>query len=499
MRANSRLLLPAAVAAALAACEAADRVVASPPTPGTHAGYYVAPAPYGTDAGDGTNAAPWDLATALAGGHGNRIQPGDTVWLRAGVYRGLFRTTLDGSAAAPIVFRQYPGERARIDGTLAAGGAYLTFWGFEIFQSAAATSTDRLLEANTDHGRFVNLVLHDAGISGVSMSADAGAGAELYGSIVYNNGRHDNVDHGIYAHNATAGRKFITDNVFFNNCARGIQVYDDGPVVRDVSVIGNVSFDNGTLSCASTPVNLLVSAPATTSGMVVRDNLLYFAPGLEGVQLRLGNYDTGNLGTYNRDVDVENNVAAGGAAGLEMQYQWASATVRNNVFSGDAFTDVVHSGGADLSAYVWAGNTYYRDPAAQAWTQNGTRYDFPGWKTATGLGSGDSALAATPGTQVVVRPNRYEAGRAFIVVYNVAGAGAVSVDVSSVVPPGSRYEVRNVQDVFAATPLAGGTYTGGAITIPMGGVPPPAPIGARTQAPRTGPMFDVFLLTSGAP
>ena len=498
MRVASWMALPAGVGVAALACGSAG-VVGPPPPPGTHVGYYVVPAPYGTSSGDGTNEAPWDLATALDGGHGNRLQPGDTVWLRAGVYRGFFRTSLNGSSSASIIFRQYPGERATIDGTLAAGGSYLTFWGFEIRQSNAATSTDRVLEANTDHGRFVNLVLHDAGISGVSMIESAGAEAELYGSIVFNNGHNDNIDHGIYAHNATTGRKYITDNVFFNNCARGIQVYDAGPLIRDLSVIGNVSFDNGTLSCASTPVNLLVSAPATTSGMVVRDNLLYFAPGIGGVQLRLGNYDTGNQGAYNQDIDVESNFAAGGTSGLEMQYQWLLATVKNNVLIGDASTDVVRLGGSVYAAYTWSGNTYYRDPSAQAWTQNGTRYDFNGWKAATGLGGGDTAVSGTPGTQVFLRPNKYEAGRAFIVVFNLGGAGAVSVNVPNIVAMGDHFEIRNVQDVFAPTPVVSGSYGGGAITIPMGGVPPPSPIGRATHAPKTGPGFDVFLLTSGAP
>jgi hypothetical protein len=497
MRRASRILTHG-TAVLMLACSS-DRL-AGPPLPGTHNGYYVVPPPYGTSSGDGTNAAPWDLATALAGGNGNRIQPGDTVWLRAGIYKGFFRTSLTGTAAAQIVFRQYPGERATIDGTLAASGAYLTFWGFEIRQSNAAVSTNRVLEANTDHGRFVNLVLHDAGISGVSMIGSGGAEAELYGSIVYNNGHDDNIDHGIYAHNATAGKKYITDNVFFNNCARGIQVYDDGPVIRDIWVIGNVSFDNGTLACASTAVNLLISAPATTSGMVVRDNLLYFAPGLDGVQLRLGNYDTANVGLYNQDIDVEGNFSVGGASGLEMRYQWTQAVVRDNILVGDGATDVVQLGGPAVASYAWTGNTYYRDPTALAWQQDGTDYNFAAWQTATGLGGNDAVVAGLPTlTQVFLRPNKYEPGRAFIVVFNFGNESAVGVNVSHIVTTGDHYEVRNVQDVYAATPVVSGTYSGGLITIPMGGVQPPQPIGRATHAPRTGPAFDVFLLTSGMP
>jgi hypothetical protein len=502
----SGLVLGIATGAATitATCEgksasAAITVSGSAP-PGTHAGYYVMPPPYGTSTGDGTSSRPWDLATAFAGGHGNTIQPGDTVWLRGGTYQGSFQTSLAGSAQAPIVFRQYPGERATIDGTLSAQGSYLWFWGFEIMQSTPQTV--RVLAANTVNGKFINLVLHDAGISGASMAADKGAGVELYGSIAYNNGTHENLDHGLYGHNATSGTKYVTDNVFFANYARGIQIYEDGvSLIRNFQVIGNISFNNGTISDSSNRTNLLISAPATTSGMVARDNLLYFTPGVDGTQLRLGNYDSSNTALYNRDIDVENNYAAGGTLGLGMQFQWAQATVKGNVFVGDGSTSVVRTGGSAVDTYLWAGNTYYRDPAASAWRQNTTNYDFSGWKSATRLGGSDQVFATGPSTATVfVRPNRYEPGRAFIVVYNFARLGAVNVDVSPVLSVGAQYEVRNVQDVFGA-PVISGSYGGGAITIPMNGVQPPAPIGRATprQAPKTGPAFDVFLLTSKAP
>jgi hypothetical protein len=328
------------------------------------------------------------------------------------------------------------------------------------------------------------------------MIDNAGAGAELYGSVVYNNGHNDNLDHGIYAHNTTAGTKYITDNVFFNNCARGIQVYDAGLPIHGFTVVGNVSFDNGTISCVSGQTNILVSAPTPTSGMVVRDNLLYFAPGIDGVHLLLGDYDT----LANQDIDVENNLAVGGAIGLKMQVQWTQATIKQNQFVGNGTTDMVQLGGSAVSSYAWAGNTYYRDATAAAWEHNGTRYDFTDWKAATGLGGSDTTSPGSPAAaRVFVKPNRYEAGRAFVVVFNFGNQSVVDVDLSAVVTVGSHYEVRNVQDLFTPTPVVAGTYNGGSVSFPMNGVRPPAPIGRATHAPQTGPAFDVFLLTSGSP
>ena len=494
-----------AVAAAALGCSVADRTGPPPPPPpprGTHVGYYVVFPPYGTSGGTGSTDSPWDLATALAGGHGV-IQPGDTVWIRGGAtYVGSFQTSLNGTAAAPIVFRQYPGERATIDGSLAAGGSNLVFWGFEIMQSHPTVVVDRVLEANTTNGKFVNLVLHDAGFSGVSMAADKGDGVELYGSIVYNNGLRNNIDHGIYAHNATAGTKYITDNVIFNNLARGIQIYQDGgTVLQNFQVAGNVSFNNGTIDTGSSRVNVLISGPTVITGMTATDNQLYFSPGTGGVQLRLGNYDISDSALFNKSIDLENNYAAGGALGIEMQYQWVSATVRNNVVIGDGGTSVVHTGGPTPGIYAWSGNTYYRDPGAVAWQQGDSDYTFDAWKTVTGLGGSDVATAGGPGAaQVFVRPNKYEAGRAFVVIYNYAHQNPINVDLSGVVTPGHRFEIRNVQDVFGA-PVAAGTYGGGSIAFPMDGVSPPLPIGrtAPARAPRTGPDFDVFLVTSSAP
>jgi hypothetical protein len=85
-------------------------------------------------------------------------------------------------------------------------------------------------------------------------------------------------------------------------------------------------------------------------------------------------------------------------------------------------------------------------------------------------------------------------------VYNFAAQNPVAVDISGIVALGRRYEIRNVQKVFGP-PVASGTYVGGAVAIPMDGVQPPAVIGrtAPRAAPKTGPDFDVFLLTSSAP
>jgi hypothetical protein len=82
--------------------------------------------------------------------------------------------------------------------------------------------------------------------------------------------------------------------------------------------------------------------------------------------------------------------------------------------------------------------------------------------------SGNTILsgAMPSGTKVVVEPNKYEAGRANVIVYNWGRQGSVSADLSKVLKSGDRYEIRNAQNYFG-NPVATGTYGGGSVSIPL--------------------------------
>lgn len=456
--------------------------------------FYAAPPPGGTAGGDGSRTRPWDLATALAGGRG-AVQPGDTIWLRGGVYAGRFDGTLTGTSAAPIVVRQYPGERATIDGNLHVHGAYAIYWGFEITQSNPVANGNDALETYGPNCRFINLVVHDAGKQGMSFWEDAGT-SELYGSIFYNNGTHENFDHGVYAA-SEGGEKWIVDNIIFDNLAYGIHVYVGSrhPFLSNVHVRGNTAFNTGAISRDGFQnANLLIGGDVRTEHMSADSNLLYF-PGTAGRNMRLG-MPRGD----NRDILVRGNYVAGGAVVLLMN-GWAKAEVVDNEFIGAGDIVDLWTGGASLDAHAWHGNTYVRDPAARAWRYAGAAYDFATWQKTTALGNTGTATSGLPETpRVFVRPNKYESGRATVIVYNWGRQPTVRVDLSRALRPGSRYELRNVQALFGR-PVLSGTYGGGAIEVPMAGVDPPTPVG-RGGGPmpalaRTGPTFDVFILTSG--
>jgi len=96
---------------------------------------------------------------------------------------------------------------------------------------------------------------------------------------------------------------------------------------------------------------------------------------------------------------------------------------------------------------------------------------------------------------VYVKPNAYEVGRAYVVVYNWGRTAVVTADLGGVLRAGDRYEIRSVQDLFGQ-PVSSGTYAGGVIELPMVSRPPPIPVGmSSSQAPPTGPTFDVFVVS----
>ena len=435
--------------------------------------YYAAPA--GTPSGAGTRERPWDLSTALA--QPSAVQPGDTIWLRGGTYKGHFISTLRGASGKPIVVRQYGGERATLDGndgsnavTLLINGSDAWFWGFEITNSnTTRVSTNasqvpgrgegvNLLGART---RLINVVIHDTS-QGVLTTTDI-ADTEVNGCLIYYNG-YDGTDrghgHGIYIQNAAPSTKKVTDNVIFGQFGIGIHAYTESGKLDGLDFEGNTSFDNGVLSTVSgVTTDILIGASgsaaanATDSAKVakntiLRSNYTYFS----------GSGGTGaNLG-YSKGI--------------------ASPTIVDNYLVGGSSLALVNA----FRPITMTGNSFFG-------TVSGFQSsEFPS----------NTYLAARPaGVKVFVRPNQYEPGRANITVYNWDKAPVVDANVSAVLKPGWLYEVRSAQNFFGA-PVLTGTYNGAPIHIPMTGLVPSTPIG-RPAPPSTGPDFQVFVLLPKAP
>jgi len=416
---------------AAAACSARDAPTESSGA-GNHAraGHYASPA--GSSHSDGTLSSPWDLATALSGA-GGRIQPGDTLWLLGGRYSGSFTSTLAGLDDAPIIVRQNPGDRATIDGSLVVNGRDTWYWGFEVANSNTGTTDVMGIDSHCPGCRFINLVIHDHSGNGLGMWSE-GPNQEAYGNVIFENGFHgqtaDHSAHGIYGQNRT-GTQRIIDNVLFDQFGYGIHVYGSEEAALNNYVIdGNTAFDNGVgvESGMSGGMDYQVGGESPLEKLVFTNNNSYRSPPLRDDNTARLGYDWGPL-NY-------------------------GGTITDNYFVGKLL--IVRWGSVDAARNV--------------------------------------VIDGAPPTlaRVVVQPNRYEQGRATIIVYNWPRLVSVPVDLSGVLRTGQRYEVRNVQD-FYGTPVASGTFAGGSIDIPIGSDQPVRSITGRSQA-ATGPEFAVFVV-----
>jgi hypothetical protein len=418
--------------------------------------FYVSPT--GSSSGNGSIGNPWDLQTAL--NQPSSVHPGDTIWLRGGTYHGSFTSNLNGSAASPIVVRQYTGERAAIDGnyagsnpTLTIYGSYTWYWGFEIFNSDTTRFTSdgnnpprrgEGVELLGNYTKMINMIVHDT-TQGV-LSSSGVNGAEIYGNLIYYNG-YDSPDrghgHGVYVQNdPTNVAKHVTDNVIFEQYGYGIHGYTEGAYLDHLVYQGNVSYDAGGINGGGWTTDILLGGLHSAVSPIIDSNYTYDQVHSAG---------NSNIG-YNA-----------GATG---------ATITNNYFDSGTALSMVNCSGTTMT-----GNAFYG--GLSGFTQS----QFPS----------NTYFSSQPtGTHVFVRPNAYEAGRANIIVYNWDSNSTVSVDVSAVLTEGQGYELRNANDFFGAAVL-NGTYDGSPLTIPMTGLSVATPVGVAAP-PADGPKFGVFIL-----
>ncbi len=481
--------------------------------------------PNGKPNGDGSAERPWDLATALA--RPSRVKPGDTLWMHGGAYHGTFVSTLAGAPNHPIVLRQLPGERATIDGGLVVRGAHAVYWGFEVTNAEPRRAADHPGANPADYQRptavdvfapdtkFINLVVHDAG-SGFGFPTPA-VDAEIYGCLIYNNGWEGpdrGHGHGIYAQNRD-GTKRIVDNVIFSQFGFGLHAYgSEAAYLSGFHIEGNVFFNNGAIAQQPGGSDVLVGGGRPAEAVVVTRNFTYANRG--SVSARFG-YEPA---VANRDLTLTDNYLVGVT---ELQ-GWRELTVTGNTFTAGLFLiDIRAPQGQRVDHYVWRDNAYRIDPAVPAngptrpffLVQDDTSraLDFREWRATTGLDSGSSAKRGRPrGTRVFVRANRYESGRAHLIVYNWDRAKTVTLDLSQLLRPGDRYEIRDAQDFYGA-PVAEGVYQGlplprrlggglplprllstGNVRVSMKGRPPAPALGVTRSAPVTEPEFAVFVL-----
>jgi hypothetical protein len=505
------MLLPA-IFAVLVSCSS-DQATAPPIVDNTpHVGYFVTV--NGSQTGDGSAANPWDLATAVA--QPGIVHPGDTIWVHGGTYTGEFTSNLTGTSAAPVILRAFPGERATIDGRLNVVGQYAYYWGLEVMYSntqrvtaiAGSDPTDlprqlMTLFVSGPFNKIINMSVHDLG-DGL-FSGSTAEGLEIYGSFFYNNGwigPDKGYGHNLYMQNQNA-TKFVTDNVLFNSFATGLQIYGtDAAYLWNFDIEGNTIFGSGdpVASQFGTRFNIEQRGAAGNFGhSIYKSNSIYHRNGSDfALAFNAAGEPAG------QDITFSNNIVHGES----LFYEVNGYTVTGNKFTSGSnplagqsvligFRVIV---GMPFSINTWKNNQYAVPPNSTQdpfyiFDSTGILYKFPSWSSITGYDQGSTfADGQFTAPDVIVRPNRYEPGRALVTFWNWSGAGSLGADLSTVLKVGDRFEVHHVFALNDA-PIVSGTYQGGSVQIPQPALTPPAPIGLPPSPSMPDNRFNVFLVT----
>lgn len=454
--------------------------------------------PEGKETNAGTMAEPWDLKSVLEGKHA--FDQGGVVWMRGGTYSAeTLESKLKGAPGAPVILRQYPGERATIVGRLMImGGDNAWYWGFELTHANPSRTTGggALDVYNAPNVKLINLTVHDT--NGVGIGCWVGAlNAEVSGCVVYYNGYQGGGGdrghcHGIYTQNKE-GTKLLNGNIIFDQFSYGIHAYTEKGFVEGYDVEGNICFNNGAISRDGQNAGnmIFVAGENTMRRISVRDNYTYHTPSKNKGSVQL---DWRGGGPH-EDITAANNYWIGGGVAVEV-WNWNKVTFAGNT----AYSErgIVTCLGANpdqkMSEYAWDNNTYY---GSGTFRLNGKDVNWDEWRKQTEFDAHSRFKAGRPkGEWVFVRPNKYEPGRGNICIYNWDMKDAVKADLSPVLKNGAAYEIRDVENFFGPA-VATGVYNGTDVSIPMKGLIVATPKGdVPTPPTHTAPEFGAFVVVS---
>lgn len=408
----------------------------TPTTPQNPPGcdYYVSTS--GSSGNPGTIGSPWSLAYAFTGA-GGKITAGKTVCLRAGAYLNTsgwsIDPSLDGTSSSPIIFRNYPGERATLDTgsgstnpVLVLNGDYNWIIGLEIMNSSTSPgeldSGDGISHGTATGDKVIDCIIHDNtgnGIGAFSSLTDF----EAFGNVLYYNGKTpnngNNNAYNIYVQNTGPLGKTFRSNALFH-CFGNYPAHMYGSRNMD-----NLHWSNNAGTNYHNGKWWLVDSGIKAQNFVFQNNYLYSEDKLPGI------FDLGahGFGAGTNGARVTGNYFGWGTISMNVLNSGTVFT-NNTVYFGDLLQ---FAAGSCANCASFTGNTFTTSRPETNWGP-------------------------------FVTPDRYEPGRAMVVLYNWQNLDRVAVDFSSFLNVGNSYEIRDAQNYYG--PLIGsGTYSGGMVTI----------------------------------
>ncbi len=352
--------------------------------------YYVSTT--GSDSNPGTQAQPWKTIQKAA----NTLQPGDTVYIRAGTYNEKVTPTRSGTSGNYITYRSYSGEAVTINaagrdsGFQVSGRSYIQVIDLKVVGDRAGGS-------GTYAGVWVADNSNNIILDGIEATKNRfgiylqGESTPLSYVTIKNSLLHDNPFHGLWvaekAYDITVG----PNNKMYNN--QGEEIYSfgiecgtdyggpfsDGP--RRVNIFGNEVYGNymqgiRTWNAAYVWIhnNIIYDNGATgiqledgTENVVVEDNTCYHNADIYA-------YETGIWVAQTNNVAVRNNTLRYNKVGF-MVTDSTRVIAHNNIISENnrGVPHLLNAMGINLDAsasqVTLAHNTLYKNGAPE--TQRG--------------------------------------------------------------------------------------------------------------------------------
>ena len=458
---------------------------------------------------------PWLLSTVFTD-HGvpGSIKPGAVICLREGVYLGSYHVQLLGTPTAQITVQPYPGERATVDGEGISvdGGGYVTIRDLEVTNSDPSRTDYRAGGfAVTARGvKVINCNIHDTGAA--FTSNETGFDDEFYGNVIYNIGwddRNSGLHQGgtgpaFYVSNEHGFKKFH-ENVVSNDFGVGWHLYSaGGGHLTNFDLQGNVTVNSGYWTRVRdssyapegrTAENLVVGNRPITN-LTFKNNFGFHRENRGGMNLNLG-YGV----QESKDAIVQDNTMIGGTNSVA---RFASLDFERNLLV-SSWEELYYTPPAASDSQIIDNNTYfwYRvgcAPTGQFNAPGETPITVAQWKA---LGF-DQHSTINPcgkrpsGLKMWIRPNRYDANRAHVIVYNPDKTATVSLDLGAFLKAGDKFELHDAQNIYGPLP-ASGVYQG-PVAVNMARLTVAVPVGynAATMTPlslmTSGPEFGAFVL-----
>ncbi|MFN2509214.1 MAG: right-handed parallel beta-helix repeat-containing protein [Chthoniobacterales bacterium] len=333
------------------------------------ASFYVVP--NGSNSNPGTAAAPWKTIQHAA----DRLQPGDTVFVRAGIYPGPVTVNVSGSAAGgPVTFSNFAGETPIIDGKgfappaantalfLIENQSHVVIKGFKL-RNYSSVRRDRVPAGIFVIGRSHHVELRDNNISRIKNTHARG---NAFGIAIY----------------GTSAERAITNLVIDGNEVHHLQTGNSESVaingnVKNFAVTNNRVHDNNNIGIdfigfeGTCPVAALDQArDGVCRGNVVwnissRDN-----PAYGGVLAAGGIYCDGAA-----RILIERNISHHNDLGVELASehggkQTSEITLRDNLIHQNRITGLALGGydamrGETINCSI-SNNTFYRNDTRES-------------------------------------------------------------------------------------------------------------------------------------